>query len=168
MMARRLHLPNTPIKARQATPGGRLPVERIPSARRGCTFSLDCDNPPMRTWSLWIVVLAVGAWISKGAEPLVVFSIDVYYDREYSRAELPTGGRFLDHPREVKTKYDIANRGMMWPDPGNAKKAPGFYLSKDGGTTWRRHGLDLEVQGTLYPSRYRSAVRCHLGPMADE
>jgi len=80
------------------------------------------------------------------------------YDKIPSRSELPTGGTFIDDPTRQDREYYFTNRQAMWPDPGNARKHSGLYLSDDGGKTWklRCHFFEFEhvfphpKTGTLY------------------
>jgi len=59
------------------------------------------------------------------------------YDKIHKKADLPTGGEFVKHPKNAKVQYYFTNKSRMWNDKSNAQKHAGLYISEDGGDTWK-------------------------------
>lgn len=59
------------------------------------------------------------------------------YDRVHQKADLPTGGEFVNHPKKPGVQYYFTSRLRMWKDKSNAQKHSGLYVSEDAGATWK-------------------------------
>lgn len=59
------------------------------------------------------------------------------YEKVHQRAELPSGGEFVSHPKKDTVVFYYTNRHLMWADKSNTQKHSGLYISRDGGGTWR-------------------------------
>ncbi len=63
-----------------------------------------------------------------------------YYDKD----QLPTGGEFIVHPKNVAVNYYFTNRQRMWRDESNFQKIAGLYISNDHGSTWKRQNNNFD------------------------
>lgn len=68
------------------------------------------------------------------------------YDRIHKKADLPTGGEFVKHPKNPKVQYYFTNRLRMWKDKSNTRKHAGLYISEDDGDTWNLRCNFFEFQ----------------------
>jgi hypothetical protein len=59
------------------------------------------------------------------------------YDKAHKKADLPTGGEFVEHPKKGNVKYYFINQSRMWINKENAQKHSGLYISEDSGETWK-------------------------------
>jgi hypothetical protein len=66
-----------------------------------------------------------------GQEPKSIYEI------VHNRADLPTGGEFVNHPKNEQIVFYYTNRQLMWLDKSNAQKHSGLYKSSDSGVTWK-------------------------------
>jgi hypothetical protein len=79
----------------------------------------------------YILLLLLTASVIFGQERISI------YEKVHGRADLPTGGEFVSHPRKELVEFYHANRMQMWSDRSNAQKHSGLYISSDGGETWK-------------------------------
>jgi hypothetical protein len=59
------------------------------------------------------------------------------YKKILKKTDLPTGGKFLERPKNDMIQYYCVNDSEMWSDKENAQKFSGLYISEDNGYTWK-------------------------------
>jgi hypothetical protein len=84
---------------------------------------------------IYLILLIFHCSVSAGSS-WVANSGGTIYDQIHNKADLPTGGKFVEHPNDSNIHYYFTTTLGMWPDKENAQKHSGLYISKDNGETW--------------------------------